>query len=226
MISKTVREALGADEQIKKIFSTCNKHIALRIIGYLLNSLIVFAVISMILFFLDRGSSLLIKVNIDSFMPTGISDNSLLLNLFERTTSFLNVNSAEISQLVFNVWLLLAAFFVFALTPFVIFFNIFYIKISNEFLLTDKKMIIKNGWLNTEVKTVHYDQITDISVKQSFFDKILGSGTISVSTAGDVGYEIVLNHISRPYEIKRFLGEMRPHHDLGTEINPTSLTAH
>ncbi len=96
-------------------------------------------------------------------------------------------------------------FFVFVIIPAIVTFNNFYIKISNEFVFTNKRIIAKNGWIETTVKTIYYDKITDISVKQSLLDKIIKTGTISISTAGSDGYEMVLDYIRKPYEIKNFL---------------------
>ena len=104
-----------------------------------------------------------------------------------------------------NILLIIALFFFLVVTPFIIFFNRFYIKISNEFVFTDKRIIVKRGWIETKVKTIYYDRITDISVNQSFLDRIIKTGTLSISTAGSDGYEAIISHIRKPYEVKSVL---------------------
>lgn len=110
---------------------------------------------------------------------------------------------------IFKILTLISIFFFLIVVPFIIFFNKFYLRISNEFVFTDKRIIVKKGWIETRVKTIYYDRITDISVSQSFLDRIIKTGTLSISTAGSDGYEAVINHIRKPYEVKNILYEVR-----------------
>ncbi len=130
-----------------------------------------------------------------------------LLFLFSPANSSLS-EEFSIDAIVLTVVL----FFFLVVTPFIIFFNSFYIKISNEFVFTDKRIIVKRGWIETKVKTIYYDRITDISVGQSFLDRIIKTGTLSISTAGSDGYEAVISHIRKPYEVKNVLYEVRNKH--------------
>jgi uncharacterized membrane protein YdbT with pleckstrin-like domain len=108
-----------------------------------------------------------------------------------------------------NVLIFVSLFFFLIVVPFIIFFNNFYLRISNEFVFTDKRIIVKKGWIETKVKTIYYDRITDISVSQSFLDRLIKTGTLSISTAGSDGYEAIINHIRKPYEVKNVLYEVK-----------------
>lgn len=84
-----------------------------------------------------------------------------------------------------------------------------YIPKANSYALTNKRIIIHLGWLNTHTTTIDYAKITDVSITQSFTDRILtNTGTIHVNTAGTIGHEVVLTHIENPFEVKRKLGEV------------------
>ncbi len=120
--------------------------------------------------------------------------------------------TAENSNQTRNLLIIIALFFFLIIVPFIIFFNNFYIRISNEFVFTNKRIIVKKGWIETKVKTIYYDRITDISVSQSFLDRIIKTGTLSISTAGSDGYEAVIGHIRKPYEVKNVLYEVRNKH--------------
>ena len=85
----------------------------------------------------------------------------------------------------------------------------YYIPASNAYALTNKRIVIHLGWLNTHTTTIEYGKITDVSITQSFLDRLLtNTGGIHINTAGTSGHEVVLTHIENPFEIKRKLGEV------------------
>ena len=49
---------------------------------------------------------------------------------------------------------------------------------NTEYALTDRRIIIMTGFLNMNVDSVFYTDISNVSLKYSFFDKILGVGDI------------------------------------------------
>lgn len=177
MMSQSIKKTIHPDEEIKKYFSICSRYIKIKIIAILLKWLLIFTIISVIIYFVYLFSP--IKTN----TQTNISTNNILT--------------------------IITVFFFLIVVPFIIFFNNFYIRISNEFVFTNKRIIVKRGWIETKVKTIHYDRITDISVMQSFLDRIIKTGTLSISTAGSDGYEAIIKHIRKPYEIKNILYETR-----------------
>lgn len=103
------------------------------------------------------------------------------------------------------------AFVLFALLiVFFWFVFIFYTKVSNVFSFTNKRILIHRGWLNTKIISVDYDKITDVIIIQPFIEKLLfKTGEMKINTAGTGSHEIVLRHISEPYEIKKKLDLIR-----------------
>jgi uncharacterized membrane protein YdbT with pleckstrin-like domain len=88
----------------------------------------------------------------------------------------------------------------------------FYLKAANAYALTNRRMIIKRGWLSTHTISIEYDRITDVSIKQPFFERLLyKTGTLYVNTAGTEVHEVLLTHIERPYELKKRLNECIDH---------------
>jgi uncharacterized membrane protein YdbT with pleckstrin-like domain len=91
-----------------------------------------------------------------------------------------------------------------------LFYYGFFLRAANAYALTDQRVIIHRGWLNTKAICIDYQKITDITVFSPFLENILtGSGDIHIDTAGTPGQEIVLRHIPRPYEIRKKLEEIR-----------------
>ncbi|MDD4607215.1 MAG: PH domain-containing protein [Patescibacteria group bacterium] len=91
----------------------------------------------------------------------------------------------------------------------IVYFN-WYLKVANVYAFTDQRVLIHQGWLSTQLKSVDYNKITDIQVKEPIFDKLVsGTGHLIINTAGGDEKEIVLLHISQPYEKKKKLDEIR-----------------
>jgi uncharacterized membrane protein YdbT with pleckstrin-like domain len=91
----------------------------------------------------------------------------------------------------------------------------FYLKVANAYALTNRRVIIKRGWLSTHTISIEYDRITDVSIKQPFFERLLyKTGTLYVNTAGTEVHEVLLTHIARPYELKKRLNECIDHSEM------------
>lgn len=75
---------------------------------------------------------------------------------------------------------------------------------ANRYLLTTKRVIIKNGLFSVKLTAALYDKITHIEVVQTVLERFLfHHGTIIVNTAGQG--QILLRFIDYPIEIKNLL---------------------
>ncbi len=91
-----------------------------------------------------------------------------------------------------------------------LFYYSFYLKVANAYAFTNKRVIIHTGWLSTGIISIDYDKITDISVKEPFFDRIITkTGYLTINTASTTLHEVLLQHITSPYEVKKKLDELR-----------------
>lgn len=77
---------------------------------------------------------------------------------------------------------------------------------ANRYLLTTRRVVIKNGIFTVRVMTALYDKVTHIEVEQSFSDKLLfHHGNIIIHTAGSNKDEIMLKYVDSPIELKNLL---------------------
>ncbi len=77
---------------------------------------------------------------------------------------------------------------------------------ANRYLLTTRRVIVKQGIFSVKVTSAMYDKITRLEVDQAFFDKIfLHHGTIVINTAGMSKGEIVLKYVDYPMEFKNLM---------------------
>jgi uncharacterized membrane protein YdbT with pleckstrin-like domain len=133
-------------------------------------------------------------------------------NIFIKT--FLGI---IIAVLLYSFWLILklpfpeiffGIFFLYFI--FLVFYYGFYLKAANAYALTNKRVLIHQGWLSTDLICVDYNKITDLTVVVPFFESLItGTGDLHIDTAGTPMQEIVLRHIAAPYEIRKKLEEIR-----------------
>ena len=89
-----------------------------------------------------------------------------------------------------------------------IFYFIYYLPASYRYALTNKRVLIKEGWANTHTITIDYDSITDIRVYSSIINKIFcKTAVVYINTAGGKGVEGTLKNIQDPYEIKKLINQ-------------------
>lgn len=90
------------------------------------------------------------------------------------------------------------------------FYYFFYLKRANIYAFTNKRILIHKGWLSTHLTSVDYHKITDIHVKEGFFERIITkSGSLIIDTAGTSGEEIILKNVANPYKLKKLLDELK-----------------
>lgn len=77
---------------------------------------------------------------------------------------------------------------------------------SNRYLLTTRRVMVKQGLFSVKLTAVLFDKITHLEVDQSFFDRILlHHGNVIISTAGMNKNEIILKFLDYPIEFKNLL---------------------
>jgi len=115
------------------------------------------------------------------------------------------------------VWGLVGLFFMLGSFEFgalfilvILFYFGFYLRVANAYALTDKRVIIHRGWLSTNAVSIEYSNITDVTVQEPFIERLLTkSGNLAINTAGSSAKEVVLMHITTPYEVRKIIDEIR-----------------
>ena len=57
------------------------------------------------------------------------------------------------------------------------FFYGFYFKIANAYAFTDHRVLAHRGWLSTNLVSIDYSKITNVTVEEPFFTKIFTAYT-------------------------------------------------
>lgn len=91
-----------------------------------------------------------------------------------------------------------------------LFYYGYYLKVANAYAFTNKRVLIHRGWLSTHTISVDYPKITDVHITEPFLDRVAThTGNAAINTAGTTRDQIVLQHIERPYEVKKQLDALK-----------------
>lgn len=77
-----------------------------------------------------------------------------------------------------------------------------YIK-STQLAVTNKRTLLKFGWLRVDVMEIRNNQVESVIVNQSIFERLFGLGTVTVSGSGS--NKLVLRSVPNPREIKTII---------------------
>ncbi len=84
-----------------------------------------------------------------------------------------------------------------------------HLKHSKTYILTDRRVLIKDGVFSIKITTAPYDKITHITVREDFFKKLsYGIGDITIHTAGPTPVEIDLIKVQNPMHVKNLIEEL------------------
>ncbi|MFI4898346.1 MAG: PH domain-containing protein [Phycisphaerales bacterium JB059] len=76
--------------------------------------------------------------------------------------------------------------------------------------VTNKRTILKRGILARSTSEVVHDNIRNIQIDQTFWQRVWGVGSIGISSSGQDGIEIQLGDLKNPNDIRKTIDLYRP----------------
>lgn len=77
-----------------------------------------------------------------------------------------------------------------------------------HYFLTNDKIYVNEGFLNTSCSQIALNKISTIRHSQSIFQKIFGTGTISIYTIGDSQLSLKLENIEKSDDVQELIMEL------------------
>ncbi len=71
-----------------------------------------------------------------------------------------------------------------------------------EFVLTNERLIARSGVIAKRTKEIPLERINDVTTNQSILDRILGSGDITLESAGEFG-QTTFDDIAHPTQVQK-----------------------
>lgn len=83
------------------------------------------------------------------------------------------------------------------------------LSMTERLEITTKRVVLTRGLLSKDLSEVPHEDIKNIQIKQSFFERMMGVGQIGISSAGQDDIEIVIGSIPRPYQVREMIDAYR-----------------
>ena len=100
--------------------------------------------------------------------------------------------------LLFLGWLIIGVF---------LFISMYLEKWTTERALTNRRLILKRGFIRRKTEEISFNRVEEINLSQSILQRILGSGDIKVTGTG--AGEIALKNIDDPLDVQKKINELR-----------------
>lgn len=113
------------------------------------------------------------------------------------------------------IWYIFSIVTIFPIGIFVLPFLEIYVR-ANTYYLTTERVLSEYKFLSKNQTSIPYEQITDLSPRSSFFNRILGCGTVHVQTAGADVTEVKLENIKNPQEVANMISKQVKERNEGT----------
>lgn len=75
--------------------------------------------------------------------------------------------------------------------------------------VTDNRLVLRQGIFAKHTTEIYHDDVRHVELRQSFFNRILGVGTIAISSAGTGGVELRVEGIRTPEKVKEIIDRHR-----------------
>ena len=76
--------------------------------------------------------------------------------------------------------------------------------------ITNKRSILHVGILRKNTTEVLHDNIRNVQVDQSFWNRVWKVGTMGISSSAQAGVEIEAKHIPKPHHVRKVIDLYRP----------------
>jgi hypothetical protein len=83
-------------------------------------------------------------------------------------------------------------------------------RFTAAFEITTKRTIMHRGFFSKSSSEVVHDNIRNIQVDQSFLQRLTNVGRIGISSSGQDGVEIQVNHLPNPDKLREIIDLYRP----------------
>jgi uncharacterized membrane protein YdbT with pleckstrin-like domain len=78
---------------------------------------------------------------------------------------------------------------------------------TTHYVFTNERVIMREGVFSREGRDIPLNRVNDVSFQHSFFERLLGAGTLTIESAGERG-QVVLTDIPRVEKIQSQLYEL------------------
>ncbi len=83
-------------------------------------------------------------------------------------------------------------------------------RLTASFEITTKRTIMHRGFFSKSSSEVVHDNIRNIQIDQTFLQRLANVGRVGISSSGQDGVEIQVNHLANPNKLREIIDLYRP----------------
>lgn len=121
--------------------------------------------------------------------------NAIFLGIFTIAAAVFSVGAPPDSRS-----LVLLGVGVLALLTIMTFLGPWFVRVTTEIVVTDKRVIHKTGWISRRTEEINISKVETVDVSQGVMDRIFGSGTVLIRGVGG-GWE-PLRRVASPLALR------------------------
>jgi uncharacterized membrane protein YdbT with pleckstrin-like domain len=76
-------------------------------------------------------------------------------------------------------------------------------------VITNQRTTLRRGLLSKHIIEVYHSNVRNVQVRQGLWDRLFNVGHLSIASAGSQGYEIDIQGIPKPYDVRKTIDEFR-----------------
>ena len=80
---------------------------------------------------------------------------------------------------------------------------------GTQLTITSDRTRLRKGILSKSITEVWHQDVRNVQLKQTFFQRLLGVGSLGISSAGQAGLEISVSGIRDPEQVKDLIDQHR-----------------
>lgn len=85
-----------------------------------------------------------------------------------------------------------------------------FVRLSSSLEVTNKRTVLRDGFLSRSSSEVLHDHVRNIEVYQSFADRCMRVGRMGISSSGQDGIEVELARVPNPRRVREIIDLYRP----------------
>lgn len=75
--------------------------------------------------------------------------------------------------------------------------------------ISGQRILYRTGVISTRESELRVNDVRDVEVTKTLFQRMIGTGTLALSTAGESGMEIVITGLKQPERVREIINALR-----------------
>ena len=80
---------------------------------------------------------------------------------------------------------------------------------NTRLTIVGKRVLYRSGMMSTRESEIRVEDVRDIEITRSLWQRVVGTGSLSLSTSGESGMEIEITGLRQPERVREIINALR-----------------